>query len=505
MNFRILTNQEIKDRVLSKIEESNRDKFEKYYDSELSSENVVDEIYTQLLLSDLLLFTQHYFELKNGSKFNTNKVATHVTKQLMRVHRGELKNLIINIPPRCGKTEITKHFAAWGFAHNKNCKYIYTSFSNELALKCSDEVKDIIKHSDFVRRFNFPKLKKSADSKTLWLLENCSGGFLGASSGSGITGFGCGGKTDKFEGALLIDDMHKPIDIEGVNLEKAIKLFTGTLLSRRNGKDKTPVIIIMQRLHSNDLIGHIDRNMPGKFTKLIIPALNNDGEVVIDDEFTKQQLIDIKNQLGSQDFSAQYLQKPTTDDGQYFKREHVKIERLPNSYGMPNVIRAWDFAYTDSKDSKNADWTVGVKLRYDKFNHKYYVEDVIRVRKRIGDVFNIITQTAKMDGIRCKIVLPKDPAAGSTNVHILSQMLDGYKLEIESQTVGLKSKEVRAFGISSQHTLGNVIINDSVWTSDFIEELVAFPTGRHDDQVDALTSAYNSFVAKGKGRGEILY
>jgi predicted phage terminase large subunit-like protein len=156
-------------------------------------------------------------------------------------------------------------------------------------------------------------------------------------------------------------------------------------------------------------------------------------------------------------------------------------------------VRAWDFAAT-----KNAgDYTVGVKLGYDRKNEFKVIVDVVRGQYAPEQVKQLLKATAEKDGKNCKILIPQDPGqAGKSQIQHLVALLQGFSVKA---VLPSGSKEVRADPVASQINVGNIGMIRASWNWALIEELRNFPYGKNDDQVDALSDAYNNTLHKKRG------
>ena len=147
-------------------------------------------------------------------------------------------------------------------------------------------------------------------------------------------------------------------------------------------------------------------------------------------------------------------------------------------------VRAWDLA-----SSATGDWTVGLKLQLRAADRLPIITDVRRMRGRPDEVRSLVKAVASADGRDCKIMLPRDPAqAGSDQADSYIEMLFGFRVEAVRMS---GSKEIRADAVASQVNIGRVGMLRASWNAAFVDELVSFPLGPHDDQVDALSLAFN--------------
>lgn len=185
--------------------------------------------------------------------------------------------------------------------------------------------------------------------------------------------------------------------------------------------------------------------------------------------------------------------------GMFFRKDMFEIVDAVPTGGR--AVRAWDFAGTEEVDGKDPDWTVGLRVTAvpDRVNPNaktFYVEDVRRFRGSPATVETSLLNTASQDGTGVTIRIPQDPGqAGKSQAHTFVRALAGYMVVAKPVT---GSKEVRASPASVQAEHGNIKLLRGDWNDDFLDEAAAFPTGGHDDQVDALADAINE-LALGEG------
>jgi hypothetical protein len=247
-------------------------------------------------LPSTIEWTKHFFRVNHRRNFVVNEHHRIICEALDKVYSGEITRLIINISPRYGKTELAvKNFMAKGLAINPASKFIHLSYSDDLALDNSEEVKEIVKEPSFQQLFPDVRIRKGSDSKKKWYTD--AGGGVDATSAAGqVTGFGAGNVDEEpdedeyefedmpdsnegFGGAIVIDDPIKPEDAESEHVRvKVNKRFDTTIRSRLNSRN-TPIMIIMQRLHPDDLMGHVMKAEPGVWTVISLPSDVDAGTV----------------------------------------------------------------------------------------------------------------------------------------------------------------------------------------------------------------------------------
>jgi hypothetical protein len=249
-----------------------------------------------MLKMDPLIFTRSYFSEVYGLKFIVNSHHRILADTISKIFSGEWKRVLISLPPRYTKTEMmVKTLISMGFALNSASSFIHTSYSDTLALDNSNAIRDIIKSDWF--QFFFPlAIRQDSDSKKRWNTEH-GGGMYATSSGGQITGFGAGvlkAETDEdesdlfedlinrlqrqnsFSGGIIIDDPLKVDDaFSMIKRERVNARFDETIRSRANSRF-TPIVVTMQRLHENDLIGYLLKKEPGVWQHVNIAALQKD-------------------------------------------------------------------------------------------------------------------------------------------------------------------------------------------------------------------------------------
>lgn len=237
--------------------------------------------------TDTLFATQYFFRQNEGRSFNVGDHHKRIAAALDRVFAGECRRLIINCPPRYSKTEMAvKAFIAKGLALNPASKYIHLSYSASLALDNSERTKDIVASDWYQELFPYVQIKPDSKAKQKWY-TTAGGGVYATSSAGQVTGFGAGlveedfpneDNAHKWGGAIIIDDPLKPEDaFSPVIRNKVNDRFENTIRSRVNSRN-TPIIVIMQRLHRDDLAGYLQSLEPDEWEVLSLPALSVDSE-----------------------------------------------------------------------------------------------------------------------------------------------------------------------------------------------------------------------------------
>jgi predicted phage terminase large subunit-like protein len=420
---------------------------------------------------------------------------------LEKVERGEIDRLMINTPPRHGKSELASiKFPAWFMARNPHNNVIQASYNLEQATRSSRKTRDIIEGEEFSRVF--PQVKMSGHSRAAdrWMLENGQE-YFGVGVGTGATGKG--------GHLIIIDDPYK--DSEECDSptirEKVWDWYNSVILTRleRGGR----LIIIQTRWHYDDLSGRLleaEKKGGDKWTVLKLPAICTDpendpmgrsmGEALSPGRRNVDELLRIKRGITQRFWSAMFQQEPISEEGAMFQaRWFDEATRIPVKMKR---VRAWDFGSTT-----NGDYTAGVLMARDFQTGEFYIEDVIRDRVSPMKVEQLVMETAIKDRQKyghVQILIPQDPGqAGVSQSTAYIRRMAGFPIKAVRPS---GPKETRAAGLAAQAEAKMVKIKPASWNKEFLEELSLFPLGSHDDQVDAAADAFNGLL--GPGQAKIL-
>ena len=307
------------------------------------------QILRSYLLADILTFTRFFFKVRFKRKFVVGEHHLKIAEALNRVLSGETKRLIINIAPRYGKTELAvKNFIAAGLALNSRAKFIHLSYSDDLVRDNSSEVQAIMRTPEYQSVFR--ACPTSTNSKK-WYTQD-GGGLYAVSSSGQVTGFGAGlveeeekreldGELEDLEstisdnqvfgGAIIIDDPIKPDDaLSPLIRNKVNNKFETTIRSRVNSRN-TPIVIIMQRVHEEDLCGFLLRQEPDDWEVLRLPCIYIDGGEEKALWSFKHNLEELKKlrDKSSFVFDTQYMQDPKPLQGLMYEQGFKEYEILP--------------------------------------------------------------------------------------------------------------------------------------------------------------------------------
>ncbi|PYD81400.1 terminase [Komagataeibacter oboediens] len=434
--------------------------------------------FTQYTMSDYMVGPQHRL----------------LCERLDAVERGEIKRLMVFMPPRHGKSELTsKRFPAWFLGRNPTKQIITASYGATLAQGFGRDVRNIVASPEFGALFPGVGVASDSAARDNWH-TNKGGVYTAMGVGGGLTGKGA-------HVALIDDPVKDRQDAESPIIREAAWDWYRSVLRTRlmpNGA----IVLVLTRWHPDDLAGRLLAEMENgtgeEWEVLSLPAICNSdhdalhrgiGEALWPKVFPVAELKNIEKSIGPREWSALYQQNPTPGEGTLFKVAMIPVVAAAPKTGQ--MVRRWDLAATRQVGTRDPDWTVGVKLlKAD--DGRFYILDVVRLRGDPAEVEAAILNTAAQDGGEVRIILPQDPGqAGVAQVQYLTRKLSGYTVDSIRET---GDKATRAAPFSSQTNVGNVCLVKAPWNRAYLEELAAFPSGAHDDQVDASAGAFDALA-----------
>lgn len=437
---------------------------------------------------DFYYFARRMFYARKGFRWLHNWHHAVICDALMRVYRGECKRLIINIPPRYSKTDLAVvNFIAWTLGRHPDAEYIHATYSGTLADNNAAAVKAMVE-SDAYREV-FPEVVLRRDFKSRGDWRTTAGGVVYAcGEGGTITGFGAGKMRPGFGGAIVIDDPHKADEARSDVIRKGvIDWFQNTLESRKNGRD-TPIILIMQRLHEEDLAGWLINGGNGEEWEVLkLSAIQEDGTALWPEKHDIATLRKMQ-QAAPYVFAGQYQQEPTPGEGGTFKPDMLEVvDAVPA--GVVKWVRGWDLGSTTDGDP-----TAGVRLGMivTPTGPRFIVSDVVHGLMGPDDRDAAIKNTAARDGLAVMQSLPQDPGqAGKSQVVAFGRLLAGLRFHTSPES---GDKVTRAELIAAQVNVGNVLMVRAPWNDALINEMRLFPFGKNDDRIDALSRAFAKLI-----------
>ena len=429
--------------------------------------------------NDLLFFTRYLYKENTRRNFIVAPHFVHIANTLTDVFNGKIKRLIINIPPRYGKTELgIKCFIAWCLLKNPQSKFIHLSYSDNLALDNSSQTKEYIE-SDAFQMLMPMTLKKDAQSKSKWFNE-LGGGVYATSAGGAITGFGAGvTDSDCFSGAILIDDPLKPDDAFSEVKRKAVnERFNNTIRSRVNDRN-TPIIVIMQRLHEDDMSGFLLNGGSGEeWVHLCLPALDENNKPLWGEKHSFAELEALR-QADRYTFAGQYMQTPSPEEGGEWRKEWFEIV---DKKEVPLDALKWELFIDGAYTKDTANDPTGLQIGA-KWGNDYVILSSIDKYLELPELVKFIPEFIKASGVKVNLSLVEPKASGKSLAQTLRSQSGINIAEIKSQFVN--SSKIECARICSPYIEGGrVKLIKGVWNDSFLTQVAVFPNGKHDEHVD---------------------
>ena len=425
--------------------------------------------------------------LNPGATFLPNWHIDALSWNLNEVMAGRTRRLIINMPPRHLKSlAVSVAFPAFLLGHNPSRRIFCISYSNDLAAKHAADFRAIAEAPWFRAAFPNMRIERVADSD---LFTTQRGYRRSTSINATLTGLG--------GDCFVIDDPQKPVDAQSDTLRNNLtQWFSNTLRSRLDNKDTGVIIVVMQRVHMQDLSGYL-LEQPDEWQTLRLPAIAEEderirvgpetyhvrhaGEALHPARESLVTLEKLRTDLGSDVFAAQYQQAPVPPGGGMIRREWLRYyDELPERNYRSKVIQSWD---TAAKNGTQNDWSVCTTwLVIDR--EFYYLLDLTRGRyeyPRLRDTAAELAARFKPDTI-----LIEDASTGTALAQDLKRMQHWMTRLVTVE----HDKISRLYIQQGKFEAGKVLLpRGAHFLRELEAELLTFPQGRHDDQVDSITQA----------------
>lgn len=461
----------------------------------------------------LIHFVQGAWEILEPSEpYRHNWHIDTICDHLEAVSRGEIKNLLINVPPGAMKSLLVSViWPAWEWSQNKSLRYFCASYSEDISIRDNLKCRDIIKSTWYQRLWPDVQVRRDSDQKSQYMIIG-GGGRIASSVG----GRGTGHHPDR----KIVDDPHNVRQSESdTERNNAISWFDRTLSSRGASRNSATVVI-MQRLHELDLSGHIAarEDYEEDWVHLVIPMeydgdrsrsplgrvdpRKKDGELLWPSLYSEKVVKTLKIGLGAYGVAGQLQQRPAPSGGGIIKRDHFKL--WPATRATPDliyVIQSYDTAFTENtSNDPTACTTWGL------FEDKGAVSVILLdawsdyleypdLRRKIISEWNATYGGVLNDPMRpsrrADIVLIEEKGSGISLIQDLRQA----RIPVRTYNPGRADKISRAHQITPFLDMGSVYILESkkdigepiTWARDHVKQCEQFPNGAHDDSVDTMT------------------
>lgn len=426
-----------------------------------------------------------------------------ICDHLEAISAGEIRRLIINIPPRCMKSlNVAVFWPTWDWTRRPERRWIFASYAQRLSVRDSLKCRRLIDSSWYQARFGHVfHLVGDQNEKTKF--ENDAAGYRLATSVGG-TATGEGGDI------IVADDPHKVDEVESeIMRQEPIDWFDGTMSTRLNDPETGAFVIVMQRVHEADLVGHLlDR---GGYTHLCLPMEHEpahpfvwpddprqtEGELLWPARVGPSAVAELKEALGSYRAAGQLQQRPAPEEGGILKRAWWQWYGEPAGDGatgdlpkLDGVMQSWDTAW---KDKQTSDYVVGQVWGW--AGARRYLLNAVRARMNEPEVKREIRSLAgwvaeNFQGFDVHPILVEAANVGPDIVADLRRTVPGVM-----SRAAHGDKTQRAHAVSPQLEAGQVFLpgyderSAPGFAQSLVDECASFPNGAYDDQVDAMTQA----------------
>jgi predicted phage terminase large subunit-like protein len=440
--------------------------------SSMSDEQLEDEILRRAEAQQSLIdFTEYTF-----SRYRTAPHHRAIAEQLQRIERGEIDRLMLLVPPRHGKSELASHrFPAWYLGRQPNKQFISVSATESLASDFGRAVRNTIASPEYKAIFEATELAEDSQARGKW---HTSAGGIYYALGIGGSVLGRGGD------CILIDDPYASMQdaLSELTRKNVWDWYTGTAYNRLMPGGK--IIIINHRMHEDDLCGQLlSQQAAGgdKWEVVELPAINADGSALWPDAYPIEALERIRRNSQARFWSALYMQRPTPDEGTFFQSDWLKPYDKAPAQNTLRVYGGSDYAVT----SDDGDYTCHAVVGIDP-EGRMYLLDLWR------------KQAASDEWVEsfCDLVKEWKPIAWAEETGQIRSGVGPYidrrqrergAYVYREQFPTRGDKAVRAQSIRGRMALeGLYVPRLAQWYPDFRSELLSFPAGKHDDQVDAI-------------------
>jgi predicted phage terminase large subunit-like protein len=448
-------------------------------------------IYAQVLQHDLFAFIHRSFlELSPQTRFHTNWHIELLAAKLEEVRQGSCKRLIVNVPPRLLKSHaVSITFPAWVLGHNPAKQILTVTYAQDLSDSFARKSRSLMT-SVFYEALFGTRLLRGREAVSDY--ETTAGGSrLSTSVGGVLTGRGAD--------IIIIDDSLKADDaLSEVRRRSVNEWYDNTLRSRLNNQETGAIIIVMQRLHADDLVAHVQQHE--QWDVLSFPAIaerdehydfitpygrkqitRRAGELLQPSLLSQSTLESQRRAMTEYNFVAQYQQDPQPPSGVIVKRHWLKYYE-PNDLPMKfeRIVQSWD---TANKDSELANFSVcttwGLKDR------RMYLLDVYRRKLDFPDLKRAVQDLAKLHN--ASVVLIEDKASGTS----LIQELRAERFLLAQEAPKIDGEKVMRLHSQTAKIEGGFVLfpKQAHWLDAYLLELLTFPNAKTDDQIDSTVYA----------------
>jgi predicted phage terminase large subunit-like protein len=449
------------------------------------------------LSSDLASFARRAWRELRPEPLAWNWHHDLVCEYLTLCRAGKIRRLVVNIPPRSTKSMLVSVlFPSWCWTSDPSLSFITASYSEALSVDMNLRRRNLMTGAWYQRMWpNMVQFAPDQNQKALY--ENTRHG-LALACGAGGAVLGRGGDF------LILDDFQDPGQANSsVERANSLRTFNDTFRSRFNTPAEGCIIVVQQRLHENDVSGHLLEQEPGEWVHVRVPMIadrdevitfpisgrvikRKDGDLLQPSRFTAKWCEQMRVCLGGAVWAGQYLQRPAPAGGAILKPSELVREQGP-APKMERTIISLDTAYSANT---SADYSAAVVIGV--HQKRYHILNVWRDRAEFPKLKRATVGLAEMYPGATVVIEPK-----ASGLSLLQELRAGTGLVVVSHPIS-GDKIQRAHSIAPLFESHRLMVPEvAPWMADFEHECEMFPAGRHDDQVDALTLGLDYLRTRG--------
>jgi len=492
----------------------------------------LDAVELALCEVSLLQFLQKVWHTVEPKEFVSGFHIEAICDHLEAMANLQIRKLIINIPPRYMKSlGCSVFFCPWIWLKDPSKRFMYASYAQTLSIRDSRKSRLVIQSKEYQRMIlsKYPDFKFSGDQNAKMRFDNTYNGYRIATSVGGMT-TGEGGDFN------IIDDPHNVVDGESdAKRLEALLWIDEAMSTRRDSPEETAYLLIMQRIHENDMTGHLLAKEAG-WEHLCLPhryegmnrchtSLNfkdprkKEGELLWPTHWTEAATKDVEAEMSQYAIAAQLYQRPSPRGGGMIPISKFNFAHIIDRTKIVSSVRYWDKAATEAGGKR----TAGV-LMHKMSNGRFLIEDIVKGQWSTGNREARIEQVATLDASRTvarveqigkparkvpvKIWIEQEPGSGGKeSAENTITRLAGFVVHADRVT-GAKEDRAEPFAVQVEHGMVDLYIPQNkkgnlkdTWVGGddgFLHECELFPMGKFSDQVDAASGAFNKLTGKKK-------
>lgn len=440
---------------------------------------------------------------------------TAISEHLQAVAQGDIKRLIINIPPRHMKSLATSvFFPAWVWLDDPSKRFLFASYAQSLSVRDSVKCRRLIQspwYNYLMDVYQPPgeqpdgtvagPFELTGDQNTKIRFDNTRNGYRLATSVDGaLTGEG--------GDIIVVDDPHNVVDGESEAVRRSVLAWWDEAMSTRLNDAKTGAyVIIMQRVHEDDLTGHVLAKNHTNWTHLCLPAFYEGQNRVVNsplgfvdprralreplwpERFPAEVLTETERSMGQYAAACQLQQRPAPREGGMYKVDMIRRVKAAPETLLSKMVWYWDKAGTEDGGC----YTAGVKMGMYRDSNRVVILEVCRGQWSDLQRERVIKHRAEESGPSCATWVEQEPGSGGKDsAKMTIRNLAG--LDVRADPVRM-DKVSRSRPFSAQMEAGNVDMVEADWNKAYVEELRMFPNGNYRDQADASSGAFSKLIA----------